>query len=94
MKDLDKRMAEAGMIPISEMLRRSTHGDFQANAAVVDLETFEEWVQMRREEFLKMQAKMQLDKKEDDDLYEWVVAHNAVLAEVIANFRKATGRKP
>ncbi len=92
--DLDKRMAEAGMTPVSEMLERSILGDFQANASVKDLESFEEWIQMRREEFLKMQAKMILDGEKKDDLYEWVVAHNAVLGEVIANFRKATGRKP
>lgn len=49
---------------------------------------------MRREEFLKMQAEMVLGDAMSGEMYEWVVAHNAVLGEVIANFRKATGRKP
>ena len=94
MSDLDKRMSEAGMMPVSEMLERSILGDFQANADVKDLESFEEWIQMRREEFLKMQAEMVLGDAMSGEMYEWIVAHNAVLGEVIANFRKATGRKP
>lgn len=49
---------------------------------------------MRREEFLKMQAKMMLDKQEDDEMFEWVLFHAAVLGEVMANFRQSTGRKP
>lgn len=92
--NLDERMKEAGMMPVSEILERSPLGKFSAHAGVTDLESFERWVQHRREEFLKMQAQMTLDGNEKDELFEWVVAHNAVLGEVIANFRQATGRQP
>jgi len=94
MSDLDKKMAEAGMMPVSIMLEKIPLGNFMANTAVTDLESFEEWIQMRREEFLRMQAKMELSGQKDYDLYEWVIAHNAVLSEVLANFKQATGRKP
>lgn len=90
--ELDERMAAAGMVPVSEMLERSALGVFAADAGVTDLESFEGWIQKRREEFLRMQARMILDSEEKDELYEWVVAHAAVLGEVIANFRQATGR--
>ena len=82
------------MMPVSEMLERSPLGRFSAHAGVSDLESFEQWIQMKREEFIRMQASMQLDGKEKDELFEWVVAYNAVLGEVIANFRQATGRNP
>jgi len=92
-EDLDKRMAEAGMIPVSQMLEKIPLGNFMANTAVTDLKTFEEWIQMRREEFLRMQARMELNNEKEDEMYEWVIAHNAVLSEVMANFKQATRRK-
>lgn len=91
---LDERMKKAGMLSIEQMLERSPLGAFSAHAAVTDLEKFEEWIQMRRKEFLTMQARMTLDKQEDDEMFEWVLSHCAVLGEVIANFRQATGRRP
>jgi hypothetical protein len=94
MVTLDERMKKAGMLSIEQMLERSPLGAFSAHAGVTDLEKFEEWIQMRRKEFLSMQARMTLDKQEDDEMFEWVLAHCAVLGEVIANFRQATGRRP
>lgn len=94
MANLAERMKAAGMMSIEQMLERSPLGGFQAHAGVTDLESFEEWIQMRRNEFLTMQARMVLDKQEDDEMFEWVLAHCAVLGEVIANFRQATGRTP
>ena len=94
MADLEQRMKDAGMMSIDEMLEKSPLGKFNAHAGVTDLESFEEWIQMRRKEFLTMQAKMMLDNKDGDELFEWVVSHAAVLGEVIANFRQAVGREP
>lgn len=93
MSNLDERMKAAGMLSIQDMLEKAPLGAFSAHAGVVDLESFEEWIQMRREEFLRMQARMTLDKQEDE-MFEWVLSHVAVLGEVMANFRQATGRKP
>lgn len=91
---LDDRMKAAGMMSIESMLEKSALGRFSAHAGVTDLESFEAWIQERRASFLKMQARMTLDGEEKDELFEWVLAHNAVLGEVIANFRQATGREP
>lgn len=91
---IDKRMAAAGMMPATEMLERSPLGKFSANAGVTDLESFEQWLQAQRANFLRMQARMTLDGEEKDEMFGWVIAHNAVLGEVIANFRQATGRNP
>ena len=92
--DLASRMKAAGMMSVEDMLERSPLGKFSAHAGVKDLASFEEWLQMQRKEFLTLQATMTLDNNEDDELFEWVVAHNAVLGAVIANFRQATGREP
>jgi len=90
--DLDSRMKEAGMMPVSVMLEQNAFGKFSAHAGVTDLDKFEEWIQMRRKEFITMQARMTLDDQEGDEMFEWVVAHVAVLGEVMANFRQATAK--
>ena len=90
MKSLDERMKEAGMLPVSEMMEQNIAGKFAQHANVTDLKSFENWLVMRRKEYIKMQAEMTLDGKTKDELFEWVVAHNAVFGEVLANFKKAT----
>jgi len=92
MSDLDERMKSAGMMSVSEMLGRTPLDAFVGNAQVTDLKTFEEWVLMRREKFIRMQIGMTLDSNESDEMFEWVIAHNAILAEVIVNFRQAIGK--
>lgn len=94
MRDLDERMKAAGMMPLSEMLTNIPIGRFMAHSGVTDLTSFEAWLKMRREEMLRMQASMDLDKRGDGDLYEWVIAHTAVFTEVLCNFRAATGKSP
>lgn len=92
--NLDDRMKAAGMTPLSEMLTDIPVGRFLAHAGVTDLSSFEAWIKMRREEMLRMQATMELDKRQDDDLYEWVLAHAAVFTEVLCNFQTAMGKSP
>lgn len=87
--DLDNRMREAGMMPLSEMLANIPFERWITHAAVNDMQSFEAWLCMRREEMLRMQVKMELDKRQDDELYEWVIAHCAVFTEVLCNFRAA-----
>lgn len=89
MTDLDKRMKAAGMTPLSEMLERIPLGRFLAHTGVKDLESFEAWLRMRREEMLRMQIDMELDKSQGDELYEWVIAHVAVFSEVLCNYQAA-----
>lgn len=87
--DLDSRMREVGMTPLSEMLARIPLERWLTHAGVTDMKSFEAWLCMRREEMLRMQATMELDKREGDELYEWVIAHCAVFTEVLCNFRAA-----
>jgi len=87
--NLDSRMREAGMMPLSEMLVSIPLGKWLTHTGVNDMNSFEAWLNMRREEMLRMQVTMELDKREDDELYEWVIAHAAVFTEVICNFRAA-----
>lgn len=86
---LDSRMRAAGMTPLSEMLANIPMERWLTHTGVNDLMSFEAWLFMRREEMLRLQTKMQLDKQEDDELYEWVIAHAAVFTEVLCNFRAA-----
>jgi hypothetical protein len=87
--NLDLRMREAGMTPLSEMLASIPLGKWLTHTSVKDMKSFEAWICMRREEMLRMQVRMELDNRKDDELYEWVIAHAAVFTEVLCNFRAA-----
>jgi len=91
-EDLDKRMKEAGMTPLSELLNKNPLGKFSVDTHVKDLKTFEEWLESRHEEMLEMKIRMTLDNKEDDELFEWVISHEAVFNEVKCNLRAAKER--
>jgi hypothetical protein len=86
---LAERMKAAGMMTVDELLAGAPLDAFTRHAGVNDLETFAQWLEMRRREYVTMQAKRTLDKHEDDDLYEWVLAHAGVFGEVHVNFKAA-----
>jgi len=87
---LDKRLEAAGMIAVAELLRGAPLDGFMTHAGVNSPETFGQWIEMRRGEMLRLQAGYDLgDKPKDDELYEWVASHSAVLAEVHVNFKAA-----
>jgi len=87
---LDKRLEAAGMISVAEMLRGAPLDAFMTHAGVHNLETFGQWLQMRRGEMLRMVGRYDLgEKPKDDELYEWVTSHSAVLGEVHVNFKAA-----
>lgn len=88
METLDERMKNAGMLTIDEMIERLGANPFMLQREVHDLESFEWWLEMKYREFLSMQAKYQLDNKENDELFEWVLAHAALFGTVLAHYRK------
>lgn len=86
---LADRMRAAGMLTIDEMLSGAPLDGFIRHAGVCDLETYKQWLDMKCREFLSMQAARELEKREDDDLYEWVLAHAAAFQEARINLRAA-----
>lgn len=91
MSDLDTRMREAGMTPLSEILE-NPGGPYAAHVGVTDLESYERWLIMRHEETLRMRVLMELDKNTDDEMFEWVLSHAAAFGEALANFKVASGK--
>jgi hypothetical protein len=92
-QSLDARMKAAGMIPLSELLNNpGVVGPFAVHAGVTDLETYYQWLEMRYEESAKSRVSMELDKKTDDEMFEWILSHQAAFGEALANFKAATGR--
>lgn len=86
---LAERMKAAGMMTVDELLAGAPLDAFTRHAGVNSLEAFGQWLEMRRRECVTMQAKRTLDKREEDDLYEWVLAHAGVFGEVHVNFKAA-----
>lgn len=86
---LAARMRAAGMLTIDEMLSGAPLDKFIRHAGVHDLETYGQWLDMKCREFLTMQARRDMNKAPEDDLYEWVVAHAAVFQEARINFNVA-----
>jgi hypothetical protein len=87
---LDERMKAAGMFTVSQMMGAAPMDVFIKHAGVNDLDSFLKWVEMKRAEYVRMQARYDLgEKPKDDDMYEWVIAHNAVFAAVHVNLKAA-----
>ena len=87
-RTLDVRMKEAGMITLTEIWSGLPIDDFIKTNKVTTLEYFGRWLESRYKEASTMFAKRTVSKQEDDELYEWVLAHNAVFKEVLLNFNQ------
>ena len=87
---LDERMRAAGMLSAAELIAGAPLDAFMKHAGVNDLETFGQWLEMRRGECLRMQGRYDLGERDkSDDMYEWTVAHSAVFGEAHVNFKDA-----
>lgn len=86
---LDERLEAAGMLTVAQILAGAPLDSFVRHAGVHDLASFGQWLEMRRAESVRLQARFALDKQDDDELYEWVIAHAAAFSEVTINFRAA-----
>lgn len=86
---LDERLEAAGMLTVAQILAGAPLDAFIRHAGVHDLPTFGQWLEMRREESVRLQARFALEKRDGDELYEWVIAHAAAFSEVTINFRAA-----
>lgn len=91
---LDARMQAAGMFSVTQILAGKPIDAFIRHAGVSDLRTFDQWLGMKRAEFVKLQARFELAKREDDELYEWVMSHAATFSEVMINFKSAYRQEP
>uniref|UniRef100_UPI003872AB11 hypothetical protein n=1 Tax=Enterobacter roggenkampii TaxID=1812935 RepID=UPI003872AB11 len=87
--DIDTRMKNAGMLSAAEIIAGQPIDAFMKHAGVVDLESLLKWSEMRRAEFLRMQAKYELGDNQKDDMYEWVISHVAAFNELHVNIRAA-----
>ncbi|WP_436879535.1 hypothetical protein [Escherichia coli] len=87
--DIDARMKNAGMLSAAEIIAGQPIDAFMKHAGVVDLESLLKWSEMRRAEFLRMQAKYELGDNQKDDMYEWVISHVAAFSELHVNIRAA-----
>lgn len=88
MDDLDERMKAAGMIPLSELISGPQPLDyFMAHTAVCDHDSFEAWLKSKYESLMRMRLAYDLDKREKDEMYEWIVGHAASFGEVLVNWR-------
>lgn len=88
-KTLDERMVEAGMIPLTEMLKCEQPLDkWRTHTGITDINSFKSWVEMRLKEFMKMRVEQDLDKTKDE-LYEWILAQSNCYHDVLVNLKAA-----
>lgn len=59
------------------------------HSGVCDLESFEQYLRMMHDKFLKQRATFEQKELEDDGLYEWVFSFHAVYSDILANFLAA-----
>lgn len=90
---LDEKMKSCGMFSVSELIEGTDIDKWTANTGVMNLETFEEWLTMKRRHFDTLRGRYETgEKSKDDDLYEWVFAHSGVFTEVHVNFKAMKAR--
>ena len=87
--DIDTRMKNAGLLSAAEIIAGQPIDAFMKHAGVGDLESLLKGSEMRRAEFLRMQAKYELGDNQKDDMYEWVISHVAAFSELHVNIRAA-----
>lgn len=91
--DLDQRMKDAGMIPVSELIRGTPIDKWRVHTGVQDIESFGKYVAMKHREYAIMFSGYELgDKPKDDEMYEWVLGHYAAFCDIHVNFRAALER--
>lgn len=88
-KHLAERMKAAGMIPVDEIIKGMPIDAFLRHTGVNDLDSFTQWVEMKRREYVSMQARFELDNRQEDELYDWAVAHASAFGQVMVNFKAA-----
>ncbi len=86
---IDDELKAAGMLTVSELMEGHPLKGFLVHRGVNDLDKFSQWLDMRTKEMLDMKARMNLDKRDDGELFEWVLSHCAILQEVRINFNAA-----
>lgn len=85
--DLAARMKAAGMRSLEDML--GPYNQFQVHSGMTDMAFFETWLESKTREYQAMQVRHTLNKTENDDMYEWVLAHASTFHEVLVNYRAA-----
>lgn len=89
MQEIDERLVDAGMMAVEDAIRGSIKSSFHIHAGVSNFESYERWLTMKRREALTGMATFQMEKREDDEMFEWYVAHNGVFAAALDNFLAA-----
>jgi hypothetical protein len=92
---LEERMKAAGMLSVAELLAGTPMDAFTKHAGVNGIATLGQWAEMKRAEYIKLNARYELGEKPKDELYEWVLAHAAVFTELHVNLKAAqAGESP
>ena len=86
---IDEELKAAGLLTISELMAGQPIDGWIVNKETTDLKGFSDWLDMRTREMMSMKARLILDKKDESELFEWILAHCAVLQEVRINFNAA-----
>jgi len=87
--DIEKEIKNAGMVPLEDILQGNVPiQKYITHVGVTELESFAEWLEKKREQFLRMRVKQEFNK--NDELYDFVLGKNSAYEEIYQNFRKAT----
>lgn len=90
--DLSARLKKAGMFTPEELLAGTPLDHWRTHTMVKDLDTFGDYLDMKCREYSTMMAGLQINKEEDSELFEWVLAHNGAYSDIRINFKAARER--
>ena len=91
---MDILMKAAGMLSVCQFMADQPMDTSIGHSGVIDLNTFDQWLSMKRSEFLRLEVQLELAERKDDVLYEWVTSHEATFSEAMSNFKNAHLQEP
>lgn len=85
-EELDEAFIKKGLAPPSSI---KDGNPLMVHVGVCDLESFEQYLRMMHDKFLRQRTTLEHKELKGDEMYEWVLSFHAAYSDILANFLAA-----
>jgi hypothetical protein len=89
-KELNEKLVAKGLLPVQTLIDNPEGGlgKYATLPGINNLDDFRWFLETKHKEYCLLRALMEVDGAEDNELYEWALAHNAAFSTVLSHFNK------
>lgn len=89
-KELNEKLVAKGMLPVQTIIENPEGGlgKYATHTGVNNLDDFRWFLETKHEEYCVLRARMEVEGGEENELYEWALAHCAAFSTILAHFNK------